>query len=135
MSIYATMFTFGIARFGVDEMVELHAQSVPAHIDYTGPEWDFLPLPVDPEGETPRAVLIVEKGIKKGTARCGQEYTETLITLTGKEWEEIRFVDLMRRLEKNLEEKYGRGPDAIFQRPDGRIQHLYGKRDGSEGET
>ena len=125
MSIYATLFTFGIVPFGVDKMVELRVQSVPAHIDFVGPEWDFLPAPVDPEGETPRAVMIVEKGIMKGTARCGQEYPETVLTLTGAEWQQIRFVDLMMRIERRLEEKYGRGPNSIF------LQQLYRERDGS----
>lgn len=130
MSIYATLFRFGMARFGVDEMIELHAQGVPAHIDHTGEAWEFLPPPVDPNGETMRAVVIVEVGSKKGTPRCGQEYVDPLLTLTGKEWEEVKFFDLMLRIENALEEKYGRGPEMILLTPDGRSRHIYsnGKR-------
>ena len=54
MSIYATMAEIGIKRFGDKEFVDILAQGVPPHIDYVGEPWEFLPPPVDPNGETMR---------------------------------------------------------------------------------
>src|SRR5436190_23858581 len=100
MSIYATLAEFGVGRFGDKEMVRIFVQGVPPHIDYVGTGWEFLPPPVDPEGKTMRAVFFVESGDAKGTERCGQEYVRPLLMLTGAEYEGIRFVDLMERLEE-----------------------------------
>ena len=47
-------------------------QAVPAHIDHTGPSWEFLPPPVNPDGEQMRAVVFVERGDEKGTPRAGK---------------------------------------------------------------
>lgn len=85
MSIYATMAEFGIKRFGDKEFVDILVQAVPAHIDYVGPQWAFLPPPVDPNGTLVRAVFFVEAGDDKGTERCGQEYVRPLLMLTGSE--------------------------------------------------
>lgn len=120
MSIYATLIHFGIRRFGDKSMIEIFAQAVPAHIDYTGPQWDFLPPPVDPEGNIPRAVFFVEPTDGKGTERCGQEYVRPILALTGNEYSEIGFVDLMRRLEEALDARYGDRPATIVRHPDGR---------------
>ncbi len=125
MSIYATIAEIGIKRFGDKEFVDIFFQGVPPHIDYVGPEWEFLPPPVDPNGQTMRAVFFVEAGDDKGTPRCGQEYVKPLLMLTGKEYETIRFVDLVARLEDALDRKYGAPPSAIFLRPDGSEQKLY----------
>ena len=125
MSIYATLGEIGIRRFGDEAMVEIVIQAVPPHIDYAGPQWDFLPPPVDPEGTTNRAVLFVECDTPKGTDRCGQEYTKPLLTLTGEEYEQIRFADLLIRLNEALDRKYGPRPSAIFLRPDGTRQNIY----------
>lgn len=120
MSIYATLREFGIKRFGDKGCIEVFVQGVPPHIDYVGPEWEFLPPPVDPEGALMRAVFFVERGDDKGTERCGQECVKPLLMLTGKEYEEIRFVDLMARLENALDAKYGKRPAGIYIGPDGR---------------
>jgi hypothetical protein len=125
MSIYATQAHFGIKRFGDKEIIEILIQGVPPHIDYVGPQWDFLPPPVDPEGSTMRAVVFVEPGDDKGTDRCGQEYVKPLLMLTGKEYEEFRFADLIARLEEALDAKYGQRPGAIFYGPDGGEQKLF----------
>ena len=125
MSIYATLLEFGVKRFGDQNFVRIWAQAVPPHIDYVGPQWDFLPPPVDPEGPIMRAVYFVEDGDEKGTPRCGQEYVKPLLVLTGKEYAEIRFEDLMARLEEALEKKYGKGPTMIILGPDGKETKFY----------
>jgi hypothetical protein len=125
MSIYATLATIGVQRFGDEKMIKLHIQGVPPHIDDVGEAWDFLPPPVDPEGNTMRAVFIVEPGEEKGTPRCGQEYVRPLLMLTGEEYEKIRFVDLLERIEEALDRRYGKRPVAIFLKPDGTEQKFY----------
>ena len=125
MSIYATISEIGLKRFGDEAYVEIYVQGVPAHIDYIGPAWDFLPPPVHPDGNTMRAVFFVERGDEKGTPRCGQEYVKPLLMLTGKEYENIRFVDLLARLEESLDRKYGERPIGVFKRPDGTEGKVY----------
>jgi hypothetical protein len=125
MSIYATLATIGIQRFGDQNIVKLHIQGVPPHIDYVGEPWEFLPPPVDPEGNTMRAVFIVEQGEEKGTPRCGQEYVNPLLMLTGAEYETVRFVDLLQKIEEALDRRYGPRPGAIFLRPDGSEKKFY----------
>lgn len=124
MSIYATMAEIGIKRFGDEGFVDILVQGVPPHIDHVGPAWDFLPPPVHPEGTVMRAVFFVEAGDEKGTPRCGQEYVKPILMLTGKEYEEIRFVDLMSRLEDALDARYGEPPFGIFIDPDGNEKRL-----------
>src|SRR5882757_3734460 len=119
MSIYATLHELGIKRFGDKQFVTVFVQGVPPHIDHVGPAWDFLPLPMDPDGATMRAVFFVEPGDEKGTARCGQEYVKPLLMLTGLEYEAISFADLIQRLELALDKKYGNRPAAIIHGPDG----------------
>jgi hypothetical protein len=124
MSIYATLGEIGIRRFGDQQMIEILIQSVPAHIDHTGPEWDFLLPPVG-ESEAHRAVLFVERGTQKGSARNGQEYLKPLLMLTGGEYETIGFAELLKRLEDELDKKYGERPAAVFFGPDGGRKNLY----------
>jgi hypothetical protein len=93
---------------------------VPAHVDYEGIAWEFLPLPADPEGTTNRAVFFVERGTHKGTDRWGQEYVEPLLMLTGREYETISFAQLFQRLEDALDGKYGARPVAVIYGPDGK---------------
>src|SRR5437773_12279361 len=103
VSIYATIAEIGIKRFGDKEFIDILVQGVPPHIDYNGPGWEFLPPPVDPDGDTMRAVFFVEPGDEKGTERCGQEYVRPLLVLSGKEYDEIRFSDILSRLESVLD--------------------------------
>jgi hypothetical protein len=124
MSIYATLGEIGIRRFGDQRMIEILIQSVPAHIDYAGPEWDFLPPPVA-ESEPHRAVFFVEQGTEKGSERCGQEYLKPLLMLTGGEYESISFVELLNRLEEALDCKYGNRPAAVLYKSDGSRKSLY----------
>ena len=125
MSIYATLAEIGLKRFGDEEFIDIFAQGVPPHIDYVGPQWDFLPPPVDPEGETMRAVFFVERGDEKGTPRCGQEYVMPLLVLTGKQYEGAKFPELLARLEDALDAKYGKRPGAIMLGPDRNERKLY----------
>jgi hypothetical protein len=125
MSIYATLHEIGIKRFGDESFLSILVQGVPPHIDDTGPAWGFLPPPVDPDGTTLRAVFFIEPGDDKGTERCGQEYVKPLLMLTGKEYEQLTFANLMQKLEDALEAKYGKRPAAIFLSPDGGRKNLY----------
>ncbi|HKQ48805.1 MAG TPA: hypothetical protein VJZ71_12105 [Phycisphaerae bacterium] len=125
MSIYATVAEIGVKRFGDKEFVDILVQGIPPHIDYTGPEWEFLPPPVDPEGSIMRAVFFVEAGDEKGTERCGQEYVRPLLMLTGKEYEDIPFVELMKRLDDALDAKYGQRPGMIYIDPEGEERKFY----------
>jgi hypothetical protein len=124
MSIYATLGEIGIRRFGDCAMIEIMIQGVPPHIDYTGDAWAFLPPPVDPDGETMRAVFFVESGEPKGTERCGQEYIRPLLMLTGEEYKEIRFSDLIDRVEKALDRSYGPRPSVIVIDPEGNPRNI-----------
>jgi hypothetical protein len=72
-----------------------------------------------------RAVFFVERGDEKGTERCGQEYVKPLLMLTGSDYENIRFVDLLTKLEDALDKKYGSRPGAISLGPDGEEKKLY----------
>jgi hypothetical protein len=125
MSIYATIGEIGIRRFGDKSMMEILIQAVPPHIDYVGPQWEFLPPPVDPEGILYRAVFFVERGTEKGTERCGQEYVKPLLVLSGHEYETITFSEMMKRVEATLDKKYGERPSAIFYGPDGTRKNFY----------
>lgn len=125
MSIYATLAHIGIKRFGDRNLVEIFIQGVPPHIDDVGPAWDFLPPPVDPDGPLMRAVFVVELGDDKGTPRCGQEYVKPLLMLTGQEYENVRFADLVERIQDALDAKYGKRPGAILIDPDGNERNLY----------
>jgi hypothetical protein len=105
MSIYATLWRLRFPAKGDDyhgcDWVEILAQAVPGHIGtpisgYGYEEGDpyaaFLPPPVtdDPDSRN-RAVVFVVAGTPKGTQRSAQEYSETLLTLTGEEYERIPF--------------------------------------------
>jgi len=125
MSIYATLMELAIRRFGDDRFTPILVQGVPAHIDGAGAEWEFLPPPVPPESKTMRAVVFVEANYVKGTARNGQEYVQPLLTLTGAEYAEARFVSLMDRVEEALDRKYGSRPIAVVSERDGTKQNVF----------
>jgi|SRR5437899_2208602 len=111
MSIYATLWEIQVPRrhFFDTEWVRICAQSVPAHIghpsEYPGgdPFAAFLP-PIVPEydpktGEAPydRAVVIVQEGRER---KDGQRYVDPLMTLTGEEYSQITFKELLDRIHK-----------------------------------
>jgi hypothetical protein len=107
MSIYATIAEFGIKRFGDSVYHEIIVQAVPPHIIDTGPAWEFLSAAVDPKGNLFRTVFFVEAGDLKGTARSPQEYPTPLLILTGAEYHDIPFRELLAKLENALDRRYG----------------------------
>lgn len=107
MSIYATVAELGFKRGGDSTYFEILAQAVPPHIVDVGQGWDFLPPPVDPQGRLFRAVFFVVCDDSKGTARSGQEYPNPLLRLTGQEYHDIRFIELIDRLEDALDARCG----------------------------
>ena len=116
MSIYATLWElhvppddgwcYGNEGAGSDgcRCVDVYAQAVPAHIDYTGSMWDgWLPPPVEDRDGNFRAVFICGPSTTKGTERCGQEYVNPLVVLTGDEYEEVGWRVLLHRIFDALE--------------------------------
>ena len=108
MSIYATLWRLKFPRHGDVhagcEWVEVTAQGVPPHIGSSTPGLgyedgdpyaDFLPpaLATDQEGhaEFMRAVVIITEETVKGTARHPQEYSNSLLTLDGKQYASMTF--------------------------------------------
>jgi hypothetical protein len=99
MSIYATLWTIRI-EWHFDEWIEVTAQSVPPHIDHHA---DWLPPPIPEDSGYPRAVVFVTEDAIKGTDRSGQEYRDPLLVITGKEYVEARFENMMQRLQDAVE--------------------------------
>lgn len=107
MSIYNNLFEMSIKLFGNDDSRHIRILGVPPHIVTVGPSWDFLPAPVEPEGRVFRAVIVVELGQLQGTSRSVHEFPKPLLILTGREYRDIRFVELMYRIEEALDAAYG----------------------------
>lgn len=100
MSIYGTMGRFGISVG--DKIHQVTIQGVPPHIDNVGPNWDFLPPPVDPNGNVMRAVFFVLDNTEKGTERNGQEYVNPLLSMSGEDYLNIKFIDLISKLARRI---------------------------------
>jgi hypothetical protein len=111
MSIYATLWKLKFPRHGnlhsQCEWETVIGQSVPAHIgtpspghgyEQSDPYESFLPpavpIPDDDDGTALRAVVIV----REGTEKVGQEYVHPLLTLSGREYQAMTFVELHRRI-------------------------------------
>ncbi len=101
MSIYATIGEFGIYSEKDKEIVRVTIQGVPNHIDYIGEAWDWLP-PIDKSKKYMRAVVFILDDTVKGTDRCGQEYDNPLLIMSGREYEKAKFTDLMTQLNEAL---------------------------------
>ena len=129
MSIYATLWSLMFPRFGDHyigcEWVEVVAQGVPGHIGTPTPGFgyedgdlfgQFLPPPVtvDSEGDSEfmRAVVFVTRGTAKGTPRSPQEYVNSLLVLSGRDYATITFADLHKRICNALR---GKGPEVVAQ--------------------
>lgn len=106
MGIYATVDRFSVSRFNDGERFEIVIQAVPSHIVHVGPAWEFLPPPVDPQGRLHRAVIFVEEGDPNETARSIHEYPKSLLKCAGLEYHDIRFVDLMHRLDEAMDARH-----------------------------
>ena len=113
MSIYATLWQLKFPRYGDAhagcDWIGVIAQGVPAHIGAPDedPEADdpyavFLPpalaVPPDDSSAGMRAVVFVTEGTPKGTARSAQEYVNTLLVLSGREYATLTFEQLHERL-------------------------------------
>jgi len=145
MSIYATLWRLKFPRdgdaFTGGEWVEVLAQGVPAHIGSTTPGCGyetedpyagFLPpaiaVPAEDEGLLLRAVVIVIAGTPKGTERSAQEYTKSLLVLSGEEYSSLSFGELHERICNALR---GDRPRLIAESwsPEGDVKILF--EDGS----
>jgi hypothetical protein len=66
----------------------------------------FLPPPIETDdmgnANYNRAVVFVTDETKKGTERCGQEYVNPLLVLTGEEYAKMPFEELLHRLEEAI---------------------------------
>jgi hypothetical protein len=95
MSIYATLRTTTVKGERV------YVQGVPAHIDWTGPEWDFLGPPA-PEGEDwLRTIFVVDDKARK----TGQRYDYWLFQMTPNEYVNTNWRDLRKRIVEALKER------------------------------
>lgn len=113
MSIYATLWEILVppSDNSNGEWACVYAQAVPAHVGHPSqyPDGDpyaaFLPDVVDdydPEtGKAPyyRAVVIVQHWRNK---KKGQQYVDPLLVLSGKEYAQIPFPDLLDRIHKAI---------------------------------
>ena len=113
MSIYATLWEIKVPRRHTfdDEWVRVYAQAVPPHIGHPSeyPEGDpyasFLPAVVqdyDPtagDAQFNRAVVIVQEGRDK---KDGQRYIDPLIVMSGEEYANIPFEQLLGRIHQAM---------------------------------
>ena len=148
MSIYATLWHLKFPRFGDDhtgcEWVDVIAQGVPAHIGTPSPGFgyetgdpysDFLPPPIEILSEADeqklRAVVFVTTGTRKGTSRCGQEYVDPLLVVSGTDYYGLSFDGVHERICDAL--RAGR-PRCIMEmwKPDGSVNLAFD--DGSSRE-
>ena len=107
MSIYSLLFDLSNMEDPGEDPRNIRILAVPPHIVDVGPSWEFLPPPVEPKGRCYRAVVVIEAGQEKGTPRSIHEYSKPLLTLTGQEYHDIRFVELMYRIEEALDASHG----------------------------
>lgn len=119
MSIYAGGFDFQLNvtpySFGDRNWIRITMQSVPSHIGakWNGYESDiysyFLPptIPEELEDEYDRAIVFCHEFDRKGTDRNGQEWHDPLLILTGKEFKEISWLEVMSRLQHAVLERFG----------------------------
>ena len=119
MSIYATLWSIQVqdpaAPLTNPRWVTVTAQAVPPHIgsptpgcgyEDGDPYTDFLPPPIETDemgnADYNRAVVFVTDETKKGTERSGQEYVDPLLVLTGEEYANMSFEELLHRLEEAI---------------------------------
>lgn len=95
MSIYAT-----IEHFRVNH-VEVFVQGVPAHINDTGPEWDFLGPPAPEEESWLRTIFVVDRD----TGKTGQRYDHWLLQLSPNEYVNLSHRELRQRVAQALKER------------------------------
>ena len=111
MSIYASLWEIKVNRddsWIEGEWVRVFAAGVPAHIGqpsegYETDDYNFLPpivTPYDPDGDNPlRAVVIVQEGYQR---KEGQQYVDALFTLTGTEYNQMSFQELLAKIHEKI---------------------------------
>lgn len=116
MSIYATISTIRLPQEGMvpvneknTKWVSVIAQGVPAHIGRRDqydddPYSSFLPPALKKESNLPyRAVVFVKQGSKKGGKNHHpQEYHNPILVLSGKQYEQKRFDEIVHSLLEKL---------------------------------
>lgn len=90
MSIYATVATLRVDGHMV------YVQAVPGHIDYVGPEWEFLGPPVG-EDEF-RTVFVVDELARK----IRQRYEYWLMQLSWHEYTAMSRAELRKRVRQAM---------------------------------
>jgi hypothetical protein len=115
MSIYATLWSLKFPKYGDIhtgcEWIDVTAQGVPPHVGsstpglgYEGgdPYAAFLPPAVvtdeNGDAEFMRAVVIITDETEKGTVRHPQEYSNSFLTLDGKQYASMTFDELHTRI-------------------------------------
>lgn len=112
MSIYSTYWRIQLEAPGGHHFepnwVTVWAQAVPAHIGSTtlgdydhDPYADMLPparTDHDEDDETPRAVVFITDDVEQE----GQEYVDPILVITGREYLETSFPDLLDRIYQAL---------------------------------
>jgi hypothetical protein len=115
MSIYATLWSLKFPKYGDIhtgcEWIDVTAQGVPPHVGSStpglgyeggGPYAEFLPPAVvtdeNGDAEFMRAVVIITDETEKGTVRHPQEYSNSLLTLDGKQYASMTFDELHTRI-------------------------------------
>lgn len=113
MSIYATLWRVTVHEYFDDHGHEVWAQGVPSWIRYSGPGWDeWLPPPIEPRDDNAgysrmRAVFLCDRFTTKATERCGQEYVNPLLVMTGDEYTSMRWVDLLEKIQDAIKQRRG----------------------------
>jgi hypothetical protein len=115
MSIYATLWSLKFPKYGDIhtgcEWIDVTAQGVPPHVGSStpglgyeggGPYAEFLPPAVvtdeNGDAEFMRAVVIITDETEKGTVRHPQEYSNSFLTLDGKQYASMTFDELHTRI-------------------------------------
>jgi len=94
VSIYATL-----EKHSVDG-VQIYVQGVPAHIDWTGSEWDFLG-PVEPDENWLRTIFVIDEF----TGKTGQRYDYWLFQMTPNEYVNSSWRELRPRVKQAMKER------------------------------
>jgi hypothetical protein len=115
MIIYATLWSLKFPKYrdvhtGC-EWIDVTAQGVPPHVGSStpglgyeggGPYAEFLPPAVvtdeNGDAEFMRAVVIITDETEKGTVRHPQEYSNSFLTLDGKQYASMTFDELHTRI-------------------------------------
>jgi hypothetical protein len=102
MLSFSSLYDVSVSFFDSEVPRKLRILAIPPHVTDTGPAWEAIPPPVDPNGKFFRAVMIFEDDPTKPVLP-----ENALLTLSGKQYHDIRFVELIYQIEEALDAKYG----------------------------